>query len=316
MTQAAQTVEQISSPKPDRYFLGGSDIAVLMNLSRWKSALQLWGELTGKLKPKDLSNIEAVEIGVELEEYVARKFMRKTGYKLRRDQRDFVHHEYEYMQAHIDRWIVGEDALFEAKTTSARMEKEWQGEEIPQEYVLQCNWYCGILGKSKAYIAVLIGGQKFVWKVIDFHKELFDKQVAAAKHFWDYNVLGGNPPLAVSGDEQTLAELFKDVSEDVLRLGEEDERGERLNSLAEERQGGVEQKKLIEEELSRIDNQIKQIVGEHETAMTGQYVVTWKQQSRTDVDKERLKADDLFEQYAKTTSFRVLRTKQIKGEPK
>lgn len=44
-------------------FIGGSEIAAVMGLSRWKTPLALCAEKIGLLQPKDLSDVEAVEIG-------------------------------------------------------------------------------------------------------------------------------------------------------------------------------------------------------------------------------------------------------------
>src|SRR5512146_1989369 len=98
-------------------YIGGSDIAAVMGLSRWSTPLKVWAIKTGKIIPKDISTLEHVEIGTELEEYVAQKFSKKTGFKVRRDSREFIHPELTYARGHIDRWIVGEDALLECKTT-------------------------------------------------------------------------------------------------------------------------------------------------------------------------------------------------------
>ena len=159
------------SKKPDfsnrNLEIGGSEIAAIMGMSPYETPLSLWAKKTNKIQA-ELSHFEAAEIGTELEEYVARKFTRKTGIKLRVDNRTFRHPKHPYMVGHIDRWVVGEDALFEAKTCSAWLEKHWQGEDIPPHYVLQVIWYLGLVGKKVGHIAVLIGGQKFVYKQIEF----------------------------------------------------------------------------------------------------------------------------------------------------
>lgn len=290
--------------------IGGSDIAAIMGFSRWKTRLGLWAEKTGKLH-NEIGNFEAAEIGTELEEFVSRKFSKKTGVQLRRDSRTFTHAKYEYLVAHIDRWVVGEDAIFEAKTCSAWKEKEWSGEDVPQEYILQCIWYCGILEKSKCYIAVLIGGQKFVWKEIKFDKELFEQMVNAAVDFWENFVLREVAPMASQGDSDTLQEMFPQASEKLTQLfGEE---AELIDQLVEERAGGVEQKKLVEAELERIDSQIKQKIADSAGVETTHNRVTWKNQKRVSADTEKLKKDGLFEQYSKVSEFRVLNQSKIKA---
>ncbi len=291
-------------------FIGGSDIAAVMGMSRWDSPLRVWAEKTGKVPQKDLSDVEAVEIGTELEEYVAKKFTKRTGFKTRRDTRDFTHPKYPYMRAHIDRWILGEDALLECKTTSAWREKEWRGEDMPREFILQVTWYLGIVGKSVGYCAVLIGGQKFDWKEIKFDPVLFEKMVEVARDFWENYVLADRAPLAGELDGDTLDELFPG-SDDESVLQFEGEQAERLNALVEERQGGIEAIDLAKKEVESISNQIKQVLGEKVFAETGTYGISHKEQGRTLADADKMKEDGIFEKYAKTTKFKVLRTRKL-----
>ena len=92
-------------------FLGGSDIAAVMGMSRWKTPLKLWAEKTGKLPLPDLSDVEAVELGTDLEEFVAKKFTQKTGKAVRRSPKYYQHPDYPYMVAHVDRLVTGTDEL-------------------------------------------------------------------------------------------------------------------------------------------------------------------------------------------------------------
>ena len=116
--------------------IGGSTIAAVLGMSRWSTPLKTWAIMTGKIEPDDLSENEAVELGSELEDFVAKKFERKSGKKVRRDNRVFKHKEHDYMVAHIDRRIEGTNELLECKTASAYKLKEWDEDEIPQEYLI------------------------------------------------------------------------------------------------------------------------------------------------------------------------------------
>lgn len=265
-------------PMDRKGFIGGSDIAAVMGLNPWKSALQLWAEKTGKIAPKDLSDIERVEIGTELEEYVARKFEKKTGYKLRRDNRDLRHPLYDYMVVHIDRLVLDGESIFEAKTTSVYMERHWEGEDIPQQYVLQVMWGMGLAKRPRGFIAVLIGGQKFAWKEIRFDQELFDKMVEAAKNFWENFVLADVAPIATAQDNDTIDELWPlSIQKKVIFEGNE---RDEMNHLIEERKGGKEAIELAETEVARIEARMKQLLGECEAGETDQHKITWKTQKR------------------------------------
>ena len=67
-----------------RKYIGGSDITSVMMMSRWKTPLTLWLEKTGEIEPDDLSDNEAVQLGVELEDFVAQKFAKEIGKKVRK----------------------------------------------------------------------------------------------------------------------------------------------------------------------------------------------------------------------------------------
>ena len=254
--------------------IGGSEIAAVMNMSPYETPLSLWAKKTGKLPEGELSNFEAMEIGSELEEYVARKFTRKTGIKLRVDNRTFRHTKYPYMVGHIDRWVVGEDAVFEAKTASAWLERHWEGEEIPQHYVLQLMWYLGLVGKKIGHIAVLIGGQKFVYKQIEFDPELFGQMVEMARRFMEEHILKDRAPMAEAGDSETLLQMFPESAANSLLL--EGDLMQEMNVLLDDRAGALESQRHLKEELEKTEARIKQMLAEFESAETDKYRVSWK----------------------------------------
>lgn len=296
--------------------IGGSDIASVMGLSRWKSPLQLWAEKTGKIESKDLSEVEAVQLGIELEDFVARKFAATAGLKVRRDRRTFKHPDYDYMVAHIDRRIVGTDKLLECKTCSAYKDKEWEGEEIPQEYILQTIWYEGLLGMSRGYLAVLIGGQKFIWKDLEFDKELYEQMVAKAKDFWEINVKQDIPPIATAGDGDTLLSLYKDTSENILTLDEEQQA--KVNLLLTQRQEAMAYIKANSAVKDDIESKIKQMLGECIIGETEKFKFTWKSQENKRLDTARIKVAGLYDKYLKKDddgnipTIRVLRVNKRK----
>jgi putative phage-type endonuclease len=303
------TKEQLAERKN---YLGASEIAAVMGISQFKTPLQVYAEKVGLIEPPDLSDIEAVEIGSDLEDYVAKKFEKKSGFKVRRDNRDFKHKQYPYIVGHLDRWILSEDALLECKTTSAWNAKKWKDEEMPREYIAQINVYCGLVGKSIGYVACLIGGQKFAWKKVKFDSKLFEKQVEAAKNFWEKNVLAKVAPLATEGDTELLGELFAG-SDATETLHFDAEMSERVNAVIEARQGGTQSMKEAKEELESLSNQLKQLLGEYAVAATNMYNVTWKPQRVAPfVDTDKMKEDGIYEKYEVFNQSRVLRTNPIK----
>ena len=285
-------------------FIGGSDIAAVMGMHPFVTPLELWAEKTGILESKDLTDNEAVEIGIELEEFVAKKFAKKSGKKIRRDSRDFAYEKDPRLKAHIDRWVIGGE-LLECKTASAYLAKKWEGEDIPIEYIMQVQWYLGILKMRKGWIACLIGGQKFVWKEVLFDEALFKVMVERAIHFLDVNVAKNEAPMACAEDSDVLFSLHP-MGEGKLVF--KDDKEIEVNQLVDIKKGGMEQIKIIEKEVDEAKNKLKQMLGDYEYAETGQYRIIWKNQQSKRVDVEKIKASSLYETYSKVTNNRVLRT--------
>ena len=267
-------------------FIGGSDIAGIMSLSRWETPLSIWAKKTKNDSRKFEMN-EAVEFGIALEDFVAKTFAKRTGLKVRRNKKDFKHKKYKYMQAHIDRDIVG-GMILECKTCSAYKLNEWEGDEIPDEYLLQFNWYLGILEKEEGYIAVLIGGQKFIYKKVQFSAKLFDKQVAAAKDFWENYVLKEVPPMATADDQDVLSELSPTAS-DIIEKVEGGELEYTVNDLITDVLEGNAQIKEIKSMQDEAKNKIRQMIGDKLGIETGHYKATWKNQNDTRVDNEKIR---------------------------
>ena len=285
-------------------FIGGSDAASAMGISRWKSALQLWAEKTGKVEPEDISNREYVEMGNELEDTVARLFTKRTGMKVRRAPKNYTHTKYDYMRCQVDRLVEGTDELLECKTCNAWAAKEWEGDEIPEDYIIQVMYQMLITGRSVGWIAVLIGGQKFVYKKIDFDAELAINIETSVIDFWAM-VKSETPPMAIGMDTGFLAELYPESDEQIQAIEEMND------SIVLLQQTKINIKEL-QKTKDDIEAKLKQAIGDNAGLKTSEFILTWKTQGRRNVDVEALKRDELYEQYTTTSQTRVMRVKANK----
>ena len=298
-------------------YLGGSDIAAVMGLSRWKTPLKLWAEKTLRLPAPDLSGVEAVQLGSDLEEFVAAQFTKATGKTVRRAPKGYTHPEYDYMVAHVDRLVTGTDELLECKTCSAYKEAEWQNEEIPQEYILQVMWYLGITGRKKGYIACLIGGQKFVYKEILFDSALFDQMVDAAKDFWQH-VQNNTAPTVMPQDDSTLQDLYSTNNGVMIELFPTDERSAEAVMDLESSIAKLQETKMhiknLDEEKTEIETKIKDLIKDNLGICTPKYTVTWKTQRKSQVDARALCENEpnIYAKYEKVSSYRVMRISKNK----
>lgn len=277
--------------------IGGSDASTIAGINRWKSPYQLWLEKTRQVEPEDISDNEYVYWGTVLEQLVADRFCELTGKKVRKCgmMQSLTH---EFMLANVDRLVVGENAGLECKTANGFKAKEWEGDNVPDSYYLQCQHYMAVTGCEKWYIACLIGGNHFVWKEIPRNEEDITALIKAEKAFWEENVQGGIMP-DVDGSKscsQALAERFPGGVTDSITLPKEADELlaeiDELNEAADRIKDKIESKK----------NSVKLMLGDHEIAYAGERKITWKTQAgKTTIDSKKLKTElpDIYKKYSK-----------------
>jgi len=296
------TPEQVIERKS---YIGGGDAAGILGLSRWTTQLEIWAIKTGKVIPEDISDKLAVKLGNKLEDTVAELFMEETGKKVHRVNQTLFHPEYDFLGANIDRRVVGEEAILECKTCSAWKAKEWQGEEIPQEYILQVVHYLAITGAKYGYIAVLIGNQEFKWQMITRDDDLIRDLIAKEVAFWNNFVVPQIMPMTIqAADSDVLYSLFPvaDPNADVL-LGDE------VNVLLERIDASSAELNLLEKDIEKMKNEVKAILGDDEKGQTGLYKVSWKNQETKRVETQALKDNfpEIYKQCLKVSKSRVFR---------
>lgn len=298
--------------KDRRKGLGGSDVATVLGLNKWRSPYQLWLDKTGQIDI-ELSDSEPAYWGNILEEVVAREFQERTGKRVRRRNHVFVHRDHPFLRANIDRDVVGENAILECKTANAHLAKDWEGEEIPLAYICQVQHYMNVLNRDYAYIAVLIGGQKFLWKRIERDQELIDLITERLVHFWTVNVEQMIEP-EIDGSEATtnfIKTLTQEIDDNEVTLSSE------YDELIESQKQIKATIKDLKIESDKIDNQLKLIMKDRNAtvAITPRNIITFKEQTRTSMNRkaveERYPEIMEDESFYKKSKFRKMTIKEI-----
>ena len=251
-------------------YLGGSDAAGVLGLSRWATPLSVWAEKTGQIHMRELDS-EAAELGTELEDYVARRFMKKTGKTVHRVNETIFHPKYPFLAANLDRCVVGEKAILECKTASAWKAREWDGEEIPREYIIQAMHYLAVTGAERIYVAVLIGNQSFQWKVIERDEKALSEMVSKEVTFWNGFVVPKVMPAVVSWkDKDALEGLFPVANE-----GEPIALDDTANATAEVIEGMEEDYKALGMQIDKQKNELKALLGKAPAGETDHFIFRW-----------------------------------------
>jgi len=288
-----------------RNWIGGSDAAKIMGLSKWGTPLSVWAS---KVMPEeDQETSEAAEWGNKLESLIISEFTERTGEAVHTTD-TVVHPEYPFIRANLD-GLVGEDAILEAKTTNQYKSGEWKDDSIPADYIVQCQYYLGVTGRKLAHLCVLIGGQKFVHKTIERDEVLIGSIISNCVSFWNKFVLTKQMPMAGEDDADLLERMYPDhVTGAFVELS-----GTDAAQLLEKIKRFSEREKNSKSVVDDAKAKLKQLIEDNETAtINGQVVATWKTQTSERIDTKRIKeeAPEVFRKYSKETKSRTLRIKE------
>ena len=282
-----------------RKSIGGSDAAGIVGLSKYSSPFSVWADKTGRGKP--VEETEAIRLGNDLEDYVARRWAEATGKKVKRHPYIIKNDKYPFAHANIDRAVVGEKAGLECKTTSTLNLKQFHGVEFPEKYYAQCVHYLAVTGWDRWYLAVLVFGKGFYTYTLERDQDEIDALMSAEGLFWGF-VENDIPPMADGADATT----------DAISTAWSDSNGESIDlvgrdAMLDEYTQLRGQKKAIEERIAEIENSIKIDMEDAERAECGRYTVSWKTQQRSTFQaKEFAKAHPEIDltPYYKTTASR------------
>ena len=250
--------------------IGGSDAAAVAGLSRFRSPLQVYMEKLGLTEPQE--ETEAMYWGKKLEDLVAEEFSLRTGMKLRRRNETLRHKDYPWMIAHVDRLIVGKDEGLECKTAGAYKADEWQGDDIPWEYAIQCHHYMAVTGYSAWWIAVLIGGNRFIYKRIERDEEIIANLIKIESDFWNNHVVKRIPPDPDGSETSTefVKSLYPKSNGKALDLPSE------TAKWIEQYHEALEAEKEARERKNEAQNRLQMLLGEYEIGRFKDWVVEWK----------------------------------------
>lgn len=296
-------------------YLGGSDIGAILGFSKYRTALDVWLEKTGRVV-NSVDNLP-VRFGTFAESFVASEYGAQTGFYLVHSETGIAHPQYPFMVGHIDRYVFDsiENAnefdgeifhgdgscaathLLECKTVSPFNQSDWGDlgtDEVPMSYLVQCLWYLAITNLERCDVAVLFGNSDFRIYEVYRDQELEDLIIAKAAAFWNEYVQLDTPPPAQC--EADYHQLFK--KEIVGKAIEADPTVCELTQKLQILNGEIKSKEI---EISQIKQTIMGQMGEAELlTYRGQVLATWrspKQSFRLDSKRLEIEHPELIPQY-------------------
>lgn len=280
--------------------IGGSDVGAVCGMNPYKTAIQVYYDKISDTV--ELIDNEAMKQGRAFEDYVASRFMEATGKKVRKSNFMYIHENYPFMLADIDRWVVGENAGLECKTANTFMADQWR-DGVPVSYLLQCYHYIATCNADAWYIAVLIYGREFKYYKIERDEQILESLVEIERDFWINNIGKGiiPEPDGSKTADKVLSECFKDAgNKNILLTG--------FNEQLERRQELQELIDKLDKEKNTIDQKIKLFLGEQdaEIAENDRFRVSWKNINSNRLDEKKLKEEqpDVYDKYVRVVQSR------------
>ncbi len=277
--------------------IGGSDSAAVLGLSKWKSPYQVWCDKKG-YNPLESSDNASLFWGRTLEPVIRQHYSNITGYSVAETEIYFMP-GYDYIFATVDGLIVEDpDRILEIKT--ARTAEGW-GEpgtdQIPVEYLCQCQHYMMVYNRHITDVAVLIGGSDFRMYHVEASEEIQKHLLREYALFWK-SVENGTPPEPRSFDD--VMRRFRDSTDSSI------EATPYVQILAQQMKAAKEQTASLENLCEELKTKIAAFMGENEVLTSAEQILaTWKYgKPRQFFDKTRFQVEhpELFKKYNKQTA--------------
>lgn len=283
--------------------IGGSDAAAAVGLSPWKTPYELWLDKTQEItEERDESYFRW---GHLLEPVIRQEYSNVTGFGVLNPNECLTHPKHPFALANLDGIVVetpGDEPrrLFEGKTASAFIPASEFGDpgtdEVPVQYLMQCQHYMGVTGYSLTDLAVLIGGSDFRIYTIEADPELQEELFSQEAEFWDYVVRNEPPP--PTSHEDVKRRWSKCLTADMVEAEPQHfAKWERLGEIREQQKGLEAERDEIEKELKQ---HIKDAAG---IAYCGTPLATWKSNKDSRVfNRARFEREnpELFSEYLET----------------
>lgn len=237
--------------------IGASEMPAVMGVSRWKSALHVYAGKIGAFDGDVVADLsEAAYWGLRLEKLVAEEFTARTGHPHRWHGLLLRSKEYPWALATLDAEALSEP--LECKTANQYLLSNW-AEGAPFDYQIQAHQQMLVTGAQRCRVACLVGGQRFVWDLVERDETLVRRIILHGNEFWE-RVQSRNPPEPDGSDSsfEALDALYRTPIDSVELPGE-------LIELDEERQALKARQQECSKRIDKIDALIRAALGSSES---------------------------------------------------
>lgn len=192
--------------------IGASDSPVIMGVSPWKTAYELYLE---KMMGTEQEISPSMARGTALEESARERFQDKTGILMM--PQVVLSKEREWQMASLDGISFDGTSILEIKHAKKEVIAMAVQGELPDYYMIQIQHALDTTGAAKCYY-VVSDGEKDVWVEVFPNKELIQRIREANEKFYACMKSGEAPPLTEKDYVETKDKEFIDLMNDYYNV--------------------------------------------------------------------------------------------------
>lgn len=191
--------------------IGASEAAAACGVSPWKQPLDIYLEKRRLVEP--FAGNDFTRLGSAMEPVIRAEFTHRTGIELISPVPLMIHPDTQFISASLDALHdTPERRPTETKCSNWRRAAEW-GEEgtdqIPEEYVIQCQQQMYVVGAERCDLAVLLDGRTLRLYTVNRHEALISRMIELETELWQ-RIQAGDPPAPNFRHPRTL-DLIKNL---------------------------------------------------------------------------------------------------------
>lgn len=251
---------------------------------------------TGQKPPPDLSDVEAVQMGIALQEPIMRAAAGKWGWEFKDADYTLRHPKHEWLASHFDYISADGKTLYEVKNLGVHQRKKYgeDGEEmISERYRAQCLHEQVVHGVERVVLVVLFGGQELCHFPQNFVELEREAHIRAMAEFW-----------AQVQTKNFNAQTMADVAKDIYKVddGSEMVANAALETACQQLAAIKAKLKEFEEAEEGLKQMIQAAMQERATlkSFSGEVLATWKTakpSKRFSADLLKQAMPDIYEKF-------------------
>ena len=259
-------------------------------------------EKQGKKEIADLSNVEEVQMGKEMQPYIARMWQARFGKELKDADYMLAHPKHDWFKSHFDYITADGKELVEIKNYNAaainKFSAEGEHPRVPAADMAQLIHEAAVHNVSTIHLTVLFGGQKFRNFTFEITDHLKDELIKDMSMWWGH--VKANTTPEPSTVEQCKILFPVDDGGTIFATA-------MIENLIAAAKKHTETIKQLEANLDEIGSAIRAYMGSKAELVTvdGRTLATWKTSkgsNRFNVDNFKTAMPDLYESFITTTS--------------